>query len=131
MNDRNYLRNLAAKLESTPSLTMDGGASAKRLRAIADAIGEDQDTSTQEFTQDGVWEVRTVVTNGLPQGVFVFTTPPTSPDGPHTIVGSIRDNKVYGLIERAHYMHVSTPDSSPLMNKIAEMYHARSLAPID
>ena len=131
MNDRNRLYNLAAKLECTPSLTMDGGAIAKWLRAVADSLPEGQDTYSQEFTNAPVWEVRTVVTNGLPQGVFVFTTPPTSPDGPPTIVGSIRDNKVYGLIERAHYMHVSTPDSSPLMNKIAEMYHARALAPID
>lgn len=119
MNDRNYLRNLAAKLESTPSLTMDGGASAKRLRSIADAIGEDQDTSAQEFTQEPVWQVSTVVTKGLPEGIFIYTSSPPIPGAPPTIVGSCVKGKYYGMVDRGEWLHLS-PEDSPRLRTLLQ-----------
>ena len=121
MNDRNYLRNLAAKLESTPSLTMDGGASAKRLRAIADAIGEDQDTSAQDFTHDVEWTVRTVVTNGLPPGAFIYTASPAIVGAPPTIVGSCIGGRECGMVARAEWLHLSYEDSPKLRHMLKEI----------
>lgn len=114
MKDKLYLRNLAAKLESTPSLTMDGGASAKRLRAIADAIDEDQDTSSQEFTQEPVWQVSTVITKGLPEGIFIYTASPPILGAPPTIVSSCVRGKYYGMVERGEWLHLSPGDSPRL-----------------
>lgn len=131
MKDRQFLDNLTAMLESSPSLNMDKSGVLTRLRAIRDTIPEDQDTSTQRFSNAPVWEVKTVVSTGIPPGIFVFTTGQPTPDAPPTIIGIIKDDKVYGVIERAHHIHVSSADRDKLMEKIDEMNQERETASID
>jgi hypothetical protein len=110
MKDRKFLRSLAGLLESLPAMGHMRKDMGRRLRAIAETIPDEQDTSTQKERNDPSI-VETIVTDALPKGVFVFAAPPPLDGMPPTITGSAVGGKMYGAPKGLGWVYTPKDDA--------------------
>ena len=109
MKDRKFLRSMAALLESVPAIGVMRKDVARRLRAIAESVPDDQDTSKMTKVYDP-FVVEIVKTEALPKGVFIFTVPPPLEGMPPVLTGSAIAGDLHGNPQGVGWVHCHSDD---------------------
>lgn len=114
MTDKDLLNGLATFMEAAPSMGSNRKDFANRVRAIASALPEGQDTEGGIEVTVKRPMTEPVYTTGLPSGIFIFSAPSPTLDSAPVIMGAAIAGKFYGDTSKAHWVHVPGADAEDM-----------------